>query len=216
MVKKKKRGLADTSITAWTGGDIEEESAETSRYPLDMIIPDPNQPRRILPRKIKERLYSGKISMDDALKLWIDEVKKNKVAPLYIHRLAKVIELADNIAKQGQIHDIEISPIYSRKGLPSGFDFVTVVGERRLWAHRYLQLKGRTIKDGTQEILPDSIRARVVKEGTNIRSHQVSENEHSEPLNVIERAYGLINLRREIAARKLGGNADPLELALEI
>lgn len=218
MSKPKKGGLRSSSIAAFTGKQLDSTPAEsvTTRYPIDVILPDPQQPRHMLPPKVKDRLHSGRISPREALEEWIEHTKKGKAKPLYVSRLEGVREMAESLEREGLIHAIRIREPMKGEKFPKGFLYMIGIGERRYWAHHLLLMENRTVREEGEDVSPKTIKAEFVPPDVDISVYQMAENLHSEDLNAVEKAHAYMSLRRQLASDKLEDNPSPTSIPWEV
>lgn len=202
MSKKRKNPLSGVDVLLGPEPGTTETDADEIKVSIEDIIPDFDQPRRVLPADIKEKFKRGKISAKDALQEWQNRVDSGEAAPIYINRLRHVRDLAQTIEMGGLIHAIRVRPISKDDKVPERFKYKIGVGEMRFWAHVLLTNEGRMIREGAQEVSPSSVKVAIISEGTNVSAYQIIENIQKESLNAIERAMGYVNLRRELAAQR--------------
>jgi ParB-like chromosome segregation protein Spo0J len=108
--------------------------------------------------------------------------------------LRELRRLANAIHQHGLINPITIRPAESEEAR-----YVIVTGERRYWAQVLLALEERDILEGERVETPDKIKVALVPQGASIRAHQIVENLMREDINVVEKAHGLLALRRELS-----------------
>jgi hypothetical protein len=214
-VAKKRTSLSQTLFSGIDPyGQAQAESGEAEnrlRYlPLTTVRPDPNQPRRLLPGNLQAQLtapgsYDPLTTMAD----WLAQATLND------SRLQELRQLADSIARHGLINPITVRQIPSPSAPPpdkaagpaadAAYYFI-ITGERRYWAHVLLALESRQIQVGDQNN-PNQIQALLAPEGISIRAHQLIENINREDINAVEKAYGLVALRRELSEVNPGSPA---------
>jgi hypothetical protein len=191
------------------------EEADSSRdveavatYHVESILPDPNQPRTLLPAHLAEQVYGGQMMPRQAVVEWerlaAEAGKESPVA----HLLEKVKELAGSIAQHGLINPITIRPRSQDDPVPDEIEYRIVTGERRWWAHVYLATKGESIQEGHERKSAWEIKASLTPDGANIRAHQLVENWLREDISVVEKAYGLWALRCEMSGLPFGDYED--------
>jgi ParB-like chromosome segregation protein Spo0J len=200
--KRKSVGLGNLSfnrIDPYGAGETTAPTplAESSYFHVDMIMPDPGQPRRLLPETISKKLQRGQISASQALQEWTQLVETGQTSPAIKKAWQDVVKLADSIARQGLINPITIRPA-SPEQVAAGINYLIVTGERRWWAHVLLTTQDRPIREGHEEVAPDRIKASLAPEGTPIRAHQMIENLIREDISLIEKANGIYALRDEL------------------
>lgn len=168
-------------------------SKPVERFPLDTIWPDPDQPRRLLPGNLAEKVDQGKLTQAEAASEWLEqsETEPDSATATKIRELQR---LAKSIEQHGLINPITIRPVLLEEDR-----YIIVTGERRYWAHVLLSLEGLEIQEGKQAQASDKIKATLVPEGSSIRAHQIVENLIREDINVVEKAHGIWALRRELS-----------------
>jgi ParB/RepB/Spo0J family partition protein len=179
-------------------GGTERVSAETSLLHIESILPDPDQPRTLLPSDLYERLFTGQQRPAAVLQDWLMRAKSADAPPARQSAVEKLQQLAATIEHRGLINPITVrQPTAEEPTLPIGVQYVIVTGERRWWAHVLLTTKNLPIGDGEQ--YPDRIRATVVS-NKHIRALQLIENVARDDLSLIEKAQGILALRDELSA----------------
>src|SRR5512140_2887473 len=130
--------------------------------PLNQVRPDPNQPRRLLPDDLTEKLSQG-VSPADIL----DELRTRAQRDKWLRdKLAELDGLADSIAADGLMQPIRVY----REGENQ---FRIEEGERRWWAHHVLVGWGR------QEFsIISAILAATSDEDKSLLRRRVAENVH--------------------------------------
>lgn len=179
-----------------------ELTAAISTYHIDSILPDPNQPRALLPEALAARVNSGQLSPLKAITEWAQIATVAGEGSPPAHLLGKVKELAEAIATHGLINPISIYPRHDDD--PVDIEYRIVTGERRWWAHVYLAANGRYIQEGNERCSPTQIKATLTPEGAGIRAHQLVENWFREDISIVEKAYGLWALRCEMSNLPFG------------
>ena len=193
-------GLTDKQATPPAVGPI-------ATYHIDSILPDPHQPRALLPESLSRQVNEGQITPQAAIKAWERLAKQGGPGSPDAHLLSKVVELAESIATHGLINAITIRPIDEDDPVPT-IEYRIVTGERRWWAHVYLASQGKQIHEGSERQSPNQIKAAVTPEGASIRAHQLVENWFREDISVVEKAYGLWALRCEMSGLPFGNYSD--------
>ncbi len=179
-------------------GGTEQVSAETSQIHIESILPDPDQPRTLLPPDLYERLFTGQQRPAAVLQDWLARAKSADAAPAIVASAEKLQQLAATIEHRGLINPITVrQPAAEEPTLPIGVQYVIVTGERRWWAHVLLTANNRSI--GSNDQHPDRIRATVVS-SEHIRAIQLIENVARDDLSLIEKAQGILALREELSA----------------
>jgi hypothetical protein len=166
---------------------------------LDSILPDPGQPRRLLPDDLAEAVSAGNLSPLDALQEWHRRAESTLVEVALQHNIRELKRLADSIAQHGLISPISVRLPQPDESTPPGVIYFIVTGERRYWAHVYLRSVGRQIQAGETLTSPDEIKVSLAPSGITVRAHQLIENLLREDLNAIERARGMWALRYELS-----------------
>jgi len=206
---KRKSALAGLNFKrvnpmGFSEGDVVEAeiASAVSTHHIDSILPDPNQPRALLPEALAARVNNGKLSPQEAIVEWTEMATVAGEGSPEAHLLGKVEELAEAIAMHGLINPISIYP--RRDDDPVNIEYRIVTGERRWWAHVYLAVNGRYIQEGNERCSPTQIKATLTPEGAGIRAHQLVENWFREDISVVEKAYGLWALRCEMSNLPFG------------
>lgn len=179
-------------------GNVATTSAETSTLNLESILPDPDQPRTLLPSDLYERLFTGQQRPSAVLQDWLKRAESVDAPPALQSSVEKLKQLAATIEHRGLINPITVrQPSTNEPILPIGIQYVIVTGERRWWAHVLLTAENRSI--GSDNQYPDRIRATVVS-NEHIRALQLIENVARDDLSLIEKAQGILALREELSA----------------
>jgi hypothetical protein len=171
------------------------------------MLPDPNQPRALLPENLSRQVANGQITPLAAMKEWERQAKASGPESPDALLLDKVKELAETIATHGLINAITIRPAESDDPVEA-IEYRIVTGERRWWAHVYLVSQGRPIQEGHERKSASQIKANITPEGASIRAHQLVENWFREDISVVEKAYGLWALRCEMSGLPFGNYSD--------
>lgn len=199
---KKRTGLSETlfqGIDPYGQADAPEGTPHT--LPLTAIRPDPQQPRRLLPRDLARAVAAGTLAPMEGMRRWLAREETGESAELQALR-----RLADSIARHGLINPISVRPVGTEEEAPPGVTHFIVTGERRYWAHVLLALEGRSIQSGESLREATDIRAGVTSPGITVRAHQLVENIMREDINAVEKARGLWALRYELSGRRGGVN----------
>jgi hypothetical protein len=176
-------------------------------YHIESILPDPNQPRALLPENLSRQVTSGQMTPLAAMKEWERLAKAGGPDSPDAHLLDKLKELAETIATHGLINPITIRRT-ADDDTAGEIEYRIVTGERRWWAHVYLFSQGRPIQEGNERQSASQIKATVTPEGASIRAHQLVENWFREDISVVEKAYGLWALRCEMSGLPFGSYPD--------
>lgn len=215
---KKKTSLSQTlfgQIDPY--GTIAEASPEPSplgpqaTLPLEVIRPDPNQPRQLLPPELSQALAAGQLTPAEALRGWLSQAGEAGSDSLQ-RPVQELRRLATSIAQHGLINPITVRQPRPDETLPPGVEYIIVTGERRYWSHLLLASEARPIQEGADTLEPGRIKAIVVQAGVSVRAHQLIENLMREDINAVEKARGLWALRYELSGVNHGSPpASPAE-----
>ena len=146
-----------------------------ARVPVSQILPDPYQPRPLLPPSIKKEFFAGRIDCYAAARAWLELAESDPAESDRVHAL---LHMGESFSEHGQIKPITgYWDVESRR-------FILETGERRFWA-AVLQ----AVNSGAKE--EPVLEALVVDKPS--RARQVLENITAEPPSAVMRA-------REIAA----------------
>lgn len=209
---KKRTGLSQTLFDGidpyGTGKGIQAESTEPAQQSgrlvylsLDIVRPDPEQPRRLLPGNLQAALVGqGKYDPVTVMKSWLSQATKNDA------RLNDLRKLADSIARHGLINPISVRPLETPR--PDGTQYLIVTGERRYWSHVLLVAEDRQLQVGELSD-PSQVQALLSPEGISIRAHQLIENIVREDINAVEKAHGMVALRYELSGVNPGSPPSP-------
>lgn len=162
-----------------------QKGGAISSYNLFQILPDPNQPRKLIPDHLLDGLMRGDLSPQDVIE---------QLGELGSKTFAKVVSLAASIEEKGLIQPIKIRPIDEEAGIVEGVLYTVVVGERRWWAHVFLAMQGRQVQGATAE----RIRAELTTDTARIRSIQWAENYDREDISAVEKAQAIQLVREEM------------------
>lgn len=185
-------------MSASTQDAVSEEALNL--LSLQIVRPDPQQPRRLLPSDLAQMLSQNQATPTDIMKLWQDRVAQSPDDETAAATNAlELRRLADSIERHGLINPITVRRPTDSDNLPDGIDYLIVTGERRYWSHVLLHLEQRQIHEGEQKRDPSQIKALITAKGVNIRSHQLIENIMREDINAVEKAWGLWALRYELS-----------------
>jgi hypothetical protein len=195
VASKSKRPSFDT-VMAFMSSDTQDSvaSSEIALLSLDVLLPDPGQPRRLLPDHLASELVWGRLRPRQALQAWMRQPDWSGN-----QKAIQLRRLADSIAQHGLINPITVRPSSGQDAVPREVQYLIVTGERRFWAHVLLALENRVIQDGETARPADQIQAIVAPQGISIRAHQFIENFMREDINAVEKAGGLWALRYELS-----------------
>lgn len=207
MARKKKPPLS--TVVAFMSDDVQAKAEaqsqqeidphETTRLSLRSILPDPGQPRRLLPHDLAEAVTSGALAPVEAMREWLQRGNTAPAGAALRHNIQEMKRLADSIAQHGLISPISVRPLQPDEKLPLEVAYLIVTGERRYWAQVYLVSQGREIHEGDTVVDPGEIKVTITSPGVTIRAHQLIENLLREDINAVERARGLWALRYELS-----------------
>lgn len=168
-------------------------SKTVDRFPIDIIRPDPDQPRRLLPDDLVDAVGKGVMKPLDAFNEWQKRVESG-TDEAAAQEMRELERLATSIEQYGLIN-----PITIRESGIKDNSFIIVTGERRYWAHMMLIAGRKKIKEGGGYQKPNEIKASIIPQGVVVRAHQIVENIMREDINVVEKAHGLWSLRYELS-----------------
>ncbi len=157
-----------------TGGRRGQRKRVT-RVPVSQILPDPYQPRPLLPPDLKARFFAGEFDCFEVARRWIQRAETD---PLEAQRVQALIHMGDSFDEHGQI-----KPVTGRWDAATR-RFILETGERRFWAAVLKAVAQGAVEEPQLEAL-------VVDQPS--RARQVLENITAEPPSAVMRA-------REIAA----------------
>jgi ParB-like chromosome segregation protein Spo0J len=198
--KRKSTGISDLlfeDVNPYGAVIGEPVSKPIERFPLESIRPDPKQPRRLLPIDLAKAVNEGDVAPAAAVREWTKRVEAETDSVL-VKEIRELRRLAASIEQHGLINPITIYPAKLGENR-----YIIVTGERRYWAHVLLNLEGRQIQEGEEVQSSDQIKATLVPHGTSIRAHQLIENLMREDINVLEKAQGIIALRKELSDKNV-------------
>lgn len=161
--------------------------------PIQNILPDPKQPRHLMPTDLKIAISQGSISLLEAVREWMQRPEFSQGGDL-----KKLRDLAGSIENNGLINPISVRKPHADEAVP-GIEYRLITGERRLLAHCLLVIEGRQIHEGDSISSPSRIKATITAPGVSIRAHQIIENIQREDINAIDRAWGMWALRYELS-----------------
>ena len=170
---------------------------EANYFDLFAILPDPSQPRSLLPADLYQALWEGE-EPTNILEAWIERTAEDFASPAQKQAVAELEQLAATIEIHGLIHPINVREASEAKEVvtPPGISQLIVTGERRWWAHVLLVAKDKKVAG---ERNPQKIQAVLLPAGIKVRALQLIENMQRAGLTAIERAEGLEELRQELS-----------------
>ena len=178
---------------------LREKAGILSPLPLASILPDPHQPRQLLPSDLAAQVQSGELTPAKAMAEWQKRARANEADQALKRDLDELKRLADSIAQHGLINPISVRRVPGNTSVPVGVNYLIVTGERRYWAHVLLAAAERQIQEGLETRSPDTIKATIAPEGVSIRAHQIVENVMREDIDAVEKAQGFLALRHELS-----------------
>lgn len=178
---------------------LREKAGILSPLPLASILPDPRQPRQLLPGDLATQVQSGELTPAKAMAEWQKRARANEADLALKRDLDELGRLADSIAQHGLINPISVRRVLGNTPVPAGVNYLIVTGERRYWAHVLLAAAERQIQEGLETRSPDTIKATIAPEGVSIRAHQIVENVMREDIDAVEKAQGFLALRYELS-----------------
>lgn len=182
------------SSTVDTG--VTKSKAVVLEIDLGRIKPDLNQPRRILPSDLHERLREGEITCPEAIEELLRRRGSDDVARLILEGnedTSGLLDLAESIGELGLRQPINVYEIIDLDH-PTGVSYRIGEGERRYWAHWLLVLGGREGFKRTRCVVEKS-----VPDDTEVRIRQLAENAVRQELPALARARGILWLRTSLA-----------------
>ena len=204
MARKKKPPLS--AVVAFMSDETqaqietqEREAREFSLLPLDVILPDLDQPRRLLPGDLVESLGQGRLSRFEVIQAWLKRAEAEPAGVGSGRNVHELKRLADSIERHGLISPISVRAPRPDEPLPAGVKYLIVTGERRYWAQVYLAGQGKQIQEGETIADPAQIKATIAPPGVTVRAHQLIENLLREDINAVEKARGMWALRYELS-----------------
>lgn len=199
----KKKPSLSSAVVAFMSDDtqasIDTPADQTLLLPLDTILPDPNQPRQLLPKELTEAVVTGSLSRIEAVQAWVRSAESEEATHALRHNIRELIRLAESIQQHGLISPITVREPRADESVSPTVDYLIVTGERRYWAQVYLLGEGRQIQEGDKTTSPDQIKAIVSASGITVKAHQLIENLLREDLNAVEKANGMWALRYELS-----------------
>lgn len=146
--------------------------------PLEMVEPDPWNPRHILPERIRARYLAGELDAETAVKEWVKAAANDQAIASQIDDYRA---MGETLLAKGQINPINVAKHFRDDG---SFIWRVESGERRYWAKWLLVVDGKT-EDGTiHAVVRDQLDA----------SRQAVENLQSEALSAVGQARQVARL----------------------
>ena len=162
-------------------------------------MPDPEQPRKLLPAKLYDKLFSGNHNPTAVLSEWLTMAQEPKANKALKQAVDDLEQLATTISWRDLISPITLRPV-SDENYPPHIHYLVRTGERRWWAHVWLILHDRLIGDEAKS--PETVRALVEEGDANIRADQWVENQARTDFSVVENASGIDAVRAEMSLGK--------------
>jgi ParB-like chromosome segregation protein Spo0J len=206
------------------GADVEGVEGEMLITPeLDACRPDPNQPRRLLPDDLRERLQAGEAPAEVLWEAWgrclgeklYQAMRSRDLTPaeaLARRREEGVLDLALQLTLEGLV---ELADSIARHGLRQPINVYDVgkgpyriaEGERRWWAHVYLlnvllHFEASTILARVHPLPDDEL---------TVLARQQAENVHRRDLSAVARARAITRVREALTLEVSGttGSTNP-------
>ena len=173
---KKKPSLSSTVVSFMSPerqAQIDAEDKGFSTLPLDSILPDPNQPRRLLPGDLAKAVATNTLSRLETLKEWIQRAEADTALPTLRYNIRELKRLADSIERHGLISPISVRKPRLDETIPPGTNYLIVTGERRYWAHVYLVSEDKQIREGETTSDPAQIKAIIAFCNSNYRAASI-------------------------------------------
>jgi len=180
---------------------IREQAGVMAPLPLMSVLPDPAQPRQLLPGDLAEGLTKGELNPVAALQAWMKQARAENASPAFRRSVQELERLADSVAQHGLINPISVRRVPGHLSVPERVKYLIITGERRYWAHVLLMSEERKIQEGVETNEPDRIKATIASEGISVRAHQILENLLREDIDAVEKATGFMSLRQELSGR---------------
>ncbi len=167
--------------------------------PVAAILPDPGQPRRLLPADLAEALLVGELSQTEAVQAWVERAEAEGSEEALRRNVQELKRLADSIRQHGLISPISVRRPRPDETIPAKAEYLIVTGERRYWAQVLLTSQGEQIHEGDTLADPAQIKTTIAPPGVTVRAHQLIENLLREDINAVEKARGMWALRYELS-----------------
>ncbi|MCA9979404.1 MAG: hypothetical protein KDD89_01165 [Anaerolineales bacterium] len=199
MALKKQKGQTGIGISKLFQENSYRVPEGTKRIPTLDIMPDPEQPRRLLTKSLYTKLYAGEQSPTNILAEWLAQAQSPNASQAHKQAVADLEQLATTIGWRDLISPITLRPVES-DDFPAHVRYLIRTGERRWWSHVWLLLHNQTI--GEEETSPETVRAIIEEGGAHVRADQWIENQARTDLSVVENALGLEAVRAEMSRGK--------------
>jgi hypothetical protein len=192
--------MSDATQAKFEGEDQPQVITTAS---LESILPDRDQPRRLLPIDLVEGMTAGALARVEALQAWVHRAESETAEAGLRRNIRELKRLAASIEQHGLISPISVRLPRPDELVPPGTEYLIVTGERRYWAHVYLLSEGKQIHEGETITNPNEIKITLARPGVSVRAHQLIENLLREDINAVERARGMWALRYELSGINL-------------
>lgn len=182
------------SSTVDTG--VTRSEAVVLEIDLERIEPDFDQPRRILPSDLHERLRGGQISCEDAIEQLLRRRDSEDLVRMILEGegdSSGLLGLAESIGEVGLRQPINVYEI-AHASHPTGVGYRIGEGERRYWAQWILVLGGREEFKSIRCVLE-----RGVPGDLQVRIRQLAENAARQDLPAMARARLMLGLKTCLA-----------------
>ncbi len=153
-----------------------------SSFPLSQIWPDRFQPRLIIPPDLRDRFFSGDLSVYETAFEWIKRAKGDQAEE---HRIEKLQQMGYTIEAQGQIKPATGTMV----GRGEDLRVYLETGERRYWS---LALNHAVKLMGGYDGPEPRLEVRIIQEPS--RARQVIENIHAEEPTAVSRGREIASL----------------------
>jgi hypothetical protein len=206
-VAKKKSSLS--TVVAFMSDETqakfegEDQPQAITTASLESILPDRDQPRRLLPIDLVEGMTAGALARVEALQAWVHRAESETAEAGLRRNIRELKRLAASIEQHGLISPISVRLLRPDELVPPGTEYLIITGERRYWAHVFLLCEGRQIHEGETITDPSKIKITLTRPGVSVRAHQLIENLLREDINAVERARGMWALRYELSGINL-------------
>ena len=182
-----------------TQATLDSEAQSTGKASLSAILPDPGQPRRLLPSDLAEAVFKGALPVTEAVQQWLSRAEAESADEALKRNVYELKRLADSIKQHGLISPISIRQLRPDEIVPAGVNYLIVTGERRYWAQVYLASLEQQIQEGDSLTDATDIKVTIAPPGVTVRAHQLIENLLREDINAVEKARGMWALRYELS-----------------